>query len=102
MDARILPADDRFDPGIIQEPEHKKWYAETAMDWMKQRGHNFLAESALPWAIIEKGLVIGGQALILGEFTPREAADNMEQAAVEWREQNPELLEHYKIWAANY
>ncbi|UCB46761.1 MAG: extracellular solute-binding protein [Spirochaetota bacterium] len=102
MDARILPADDRFDPGIIQEPEHKKWYAKMAMDWMKQKGHNFLAESALPWAIIEKGLVIGGQALILGEFTPREAADNMEQAAVEWREQNPELLEHYKIWAANY
>jgi len=95
-----VPADDRFDPSVVRKPENAKWYAEMAINGLKE--NNYLAEAALPWTIIDKGLIQGGQALILGELDAQGAADNMEQAAKEWRELNPEMLEFYKTWAAKY
>ena len=96
----FLPADDRFDFNIIQEPEHAKWFAERTIKGLEADNYN--SEFAIPWVIIDNGLIQGGQALILGELDPQGAADNMEQAAIEWREQNPEMLECFKTWAAGW
>ena len=35
----------------------------------------------------------------VGEYTGEQAGDNAHQVAQKWREQNPDLLENYTIWA---
>jgi predicted Zn-dependent peptidase len=52
----------------------------------------------LPYAITGENMSVVAQQLILGEVTPEEAVELVEQNAQVWREQNPEYVENFKKW----
>jgi hypothetical protein len=44
-------------------------------------------------------MFVNSQKIISGEFTGEQAGENAHQVAQRWREQNPDLLENYTLWA---
>ena len=53
----------------------------------------------MPTLFWTDAMFVNSQKIISGEFTGEQAGDNAHQVAQKWREQNPDLLENYSIWA---
>jgi hypothetical protein len=47
----------------------------------------------------EQAAFAGAQLLFAGDKTPEELAQMTEDVAAKWREQNPDAVEIFKIWA---
>jgi len=91
----LIPADDRFDLDLIEEPVVRK-YAEMIFEGYKVQSRQ--VESWLPYEIVGDGLIIAFQKLWAGEVTPQGAADIVEEAAALYRELNPDMLEIFRDW----
>jgi len=96
MDSKNFPSDDRFDPNTIGDPLKRQLAINTYNGFAQK---TFFSDVVIPYAPIGEGMIPAGQLMILGDISPKEAADQMEQVTEEWRSQNPEELANYKIWA---
>jgi len=95
LKGNLMPVDDRYDPGTIADPL-KREIAEMMMESFKGDSTHF--DMYLPYAITGENMSVVAQQLILGEVTPEEAVELVEQNAQVWREQNPEYVENFKKW----
>jgi multiple sugar transport system substrate-binding protein len=91
----LIPADDRFDLNMIEEPVVRQ-YAELVFAGFKTQSRQ--VESWLPYEIVGEGLIPAFQKLWAGEVTPQEAADIVEDAASRYRELNPDVLDIFRDW----
>ncbi len=53
----------------------------------------------MPTMFWTDAMFVNSQNIISGEFTGEQAGENANQVAQRWREQNPDLLEYYTLWA---
>ena len=94
FEGAVMPFDRRFDFNQVQDPMLKDMY-----DRMINGFDNnlFSFEYYLPWTILE-AYMSQSQLIMSTDFDPSEAGKEIEKAASQWREQNPEILEYYKKW----
>jgi raffinose/stachyose/melibiose transport system substrate-binding protein len=93
QDTGVFPADDRFDTNLITQPVLKKifgWDTSVA-------GANL--ENFIPSMLDEQSNFAGVQLLFAGDKTPEELAALAEEVIAKWREQNPDALKNFEIWA---
>jgi multiple sugar transport system substrate-binding protein len=93
QDTGVFPADDRFDTNLITQPILKKifgWDTTVA-------GANL--ENFIPSILDEQSNFAGVQLLFAGDKTPEELAALAEEVIAKWREQNPDALKNFEIWA---
>lgn len=85
-----FPGSNLFDPDVITYPQNELIY-----QWMEKAtgAYNFNYPGAF-----EEALYSITQIFMAGEIDAEEAARQYEEAAEEWRQNNPEQIENYKIW----
>lgn len=89
----VIPADDRMDPSVITQPQLQQVYGwDTSVP-----GPNM--ENFIPSMLDEQAAFAGAQLLFAGDKTPEELAQMTEEVAAKWREQNPDAVENFRIWA---
>jgi multiple sugar transport system substrate-binding protein len=89
----VLPADDRLDTSLIDQPILKQIF-----EWDTQvSGPNL--ENFIPSMLDEQSNFAGVQLLFSGDSTPEELAQQAEEVAAKWREQNPEQMKNFEAWA---
>jgi ABC-type glycerol-3-phosphate transport system substrate-binding protein len=92
-DTGVLPADDRLDTSLIDQPILKQIF-----EWdTTVSGPNL--ENFIPSMLDEQSNFAGVQLLFSGDKTPEELAQLAEEVAAKWREQNPEQMKNFEAWA---
>ncbi len=88
----VLPADDRLDTSLIQQPQLKQVY-----EWDTTVGGPNL-ENFIPSMMDEQANFAGAQLLFAGEKTPEELARLTDDVLAKWREQNPDAVKNFEKW----
>jgi multiple sugar transport system substrate-binding protein len=89
----VIPADDRLDPSVITQPQLQQVY-----EWdTTKAGPNM--ENFIPSMLDEQAAFAGAQLLFSGDMTPEELAEMTQGVSEKWRDQNPDAVENFKIWA---
>ncbi len=91
----VMPADNRLDPSIIDQPELKQIY-----EWMSTSA-GITLEDVIPSILDEQGYMTGAQLLFSGDATPQELAQNNQDVIEKWREQSPDEFDNFKSWLAS-
>ena len=55
----------------------------------------------MPTLFWTDAMFVNSQKIVAGEYTGEQAGQNAYDVTLKWREQNPDLYEKYKIWAAD-
>lgn len=87
-----IPADDRFDSSVIQDPAVKQVLE------MATTGTQIWPEIYLPPVVDEKAVIAGGQMITSKSATPDDVAKLWKSVLEEWRTQHPDQLENFKKW----
>ena len=92
-DTGVIPADDRMDTGLIDQPTLKQIY-----EWdTTVAGPNL--ENFIPSILDEQSNFSGTQLLFSGDKTPAELAAMADDVAQKWREQSPDAVKNFETWA---
>jgi multiple sugar transport system substrate-binding protein len=89
----VLPADNRMDTSVIDQPILKQIY-----EWDTTVGGPNL-ENFIPSMLDEQSNFAGTQLLFSGDKTPEELAQMAEDVVAKWREQNPEQKSNFEAWS---
>ena len=88
----VLPADNRLDTSLIDQPVLKQIY-----EWDTTVGGPNL-ENFIPTMMDEQANFAGTQLLFAGDKTPEELAKLTEDVVAKWREQNPDAVKNFEKW----
>ena len=91
-DTGVLPADNRLDTGLIQQPVLKQIY-----EWDTTVGGPNL-ENFIPSMQDEQANYAGTQLLFAGDKTPEELGKLTDDVLAKWREQNPDAVKNFEKW----
>ena len=89
----VLPADNRMDTTLIDQPILKQIY-----EWDTTVGGPNL-ENFIPSMLDEQSNFAGTQLLFSGDKTPEELAQMAEDVVAKWREQNSEQMSNFEAWS---
>ena len=92
QDTGVLPADNRLDTGLIQQPVLKQIY-----EWDTTVGGPNL-ENFIPSMMDEQANFAGTQLLFAGEKSPEDLAKLTDDVLAKWREQNPDAVKNFEKW----
>ncbi len=92
--AHALPPDDRFDTSVVQSPADKQ-----VLQWAKEKGSVWY-QDYLPTQIDRESVFTAIDKVMLGELTPAQAAQSVEDYAVTWRSNNADTVATLKKWLA--
>jgi multiple sugar transport system substrate-binding protein len=90
--------DDRFDLDWVEDPVIKElfeWAAEG------QEARHMGVDGMVPYSVLAEGFFPAVQLMFTDDLSPEEAAAMVEEAAQNWRDLNPEMLERYIEWYQN-
>jgi multiple sugar transport system substrate-binding protein len=90
-----FPADDRFDPSLIQLEQQKDLFE------LVKGGAPYI-ENFIPTQLDSEAIFANAQLLLSGDTTPEEAAAATEQVAERIRRTQPDLIENFRLWAESY
>jgi multiple sugar transport system substrate-binding protein len=94
---RALPTTKSWDGGnVITDP----WWKDKWEKWIHAKGAEYIPD-LMPGLFWTDANLVNANKIISGEFTPEQCGDNAHEVVQRWREQNPDLLEKYIIWAAS-
>ena len=88
----VLPADNRLDTNLIEQPVLKQIY-----DWDTRVGGPNL-ENFIPSMMDEQANFAGTQLLFAGEKSPADLAQLTDDVLAKWREQNPDAVKNFETW----
>jgi raffinose/stachyose/melibiose transport system substrate-binding protein len=89
----VLPADNRLDTALIDQPLLKQIY-----EWDTTVGGPNL-ENFIPSMQDEQANFAGTQLLFAGEKTPEELAKLTDDVLAKWREQSPDAAKNFETWS---
>ena len=95
-ESRALPADEKFDASLVDDAFLKSVY-ETW--WVGE--HNAYVADLMPTLFWTDAMFVNSQKILAGEMTGEEAGQNAQDVSEKWVQQNPDLVENYKIWAGD-
>jgi ABC-type glycerol-3-phosphate transport system substrate-binding protein len=89
-----LPSNSTFDTSVIKDPA-------VASMWKRWgQGDNIpYVANVVPGQWYEQALLPAGQQVVAGKITGEEAGALASKVAKEWRDFNPDMVDHYKKWA---
>jgi ABC-type glycerol-3-phosphate transport system substrate-binding protein len=87
--------DDRFDLDWVDDPVIRDLF-EAAVEG--QQARHMGVDGMVPYSVLAEGFFPAAQLMFTEGLTPEEAAAMVEEAAKNWRELNPEMLERYSEW----
>jgi hypothetical protein len=96
MEGNVIPGDDRFDTNILTDPLQKRL---ADMIYSGYKNGKYFIDSFIPYPIMGDGMIPASQELVVQQISPEDGAKKTEEAAVKWREMNPEALAKYIKWA---
>jgi ABC-type glycerol-3-phosphate transport system substrate-binding protein len=88
----IIPADKRFDAGILTDPTVKQLFK------IKTTGPQIWLENFIPGQIDSEGDLAAGETIFSQSGSPSDAATIWENAAKTWRTQHPDEVTKWKNW----
>jgi multiple sugar transport system substrate-binding protein len=92
-DTGVIPADNRLDASLIDQPTLKQIY-----EWdTTVAGPNL--ENFIPSILDEQANFAGTQLLFSGDKTPAELAQLADDTVQKWREQSPDAVTNFTNWA---
>ncbi|MCS7261259.1 MAG: extracellular solute-binding protein [Anaerolineae bacterium] len=94
-DAKALPTDASWDGSAIEDP----LFREAWKTWVANPDTVPYISNLMPVMFWTDAMFVNSQKIVAGEYTGEQAGENAQAVATKWREQNPDLLEHYQIWA---
>jgi len=92
--AQQIPTNSNWDGNVIDDPVIKQIWSE----WMQGDNIPYIS-NLMPTLFWTDAMFVNSQKIASGEFTGEQAGENAHTVAQKWREQNPDLLEKYAIWA---
>jgi ABC-type glycerol-3-phosphate transport system substrate-binding protein len=94
---KALPTPKSWDGGnVITDP----WWKAVWEKWIHSRSTEYVPD-VMPYLFWSDANMANTNKILTGEFTPEQCGDNAYAVVQKWREQNPDLLEKYTIWAAS-
>lgn len=94
-DAKALPTDASWDGSAIDDP----LFREAWKTWVANPDTVPYISNLMPVMFWTDAMFVNSQKIIAGEYNGEQAGENAQAVATKWREQNPDLLEKYQIWA---
>jgi maltose-binding protein MalE len=91
----VLPVDKTFNPDQITDPLlNQIWKG-----WVGNPEAVAYISNLMPVLFWTDAMFVNSQKIIAGEYTGEQAGQNAYDVAKKWAEQNPDLVEKYRIWA---
>ncbi len=95
-DAAALPSDTNWDGNTeITDPLLKDVWK----TWVVNPDAVPYISNLMPTLFWTDAMFVNSQKIISGEYTGEQAGENAHTVSQKWREQNPDLVEKYSIWA---
>lgn len=89
-----LPANTGFDTSVITDATVKSMWK----NWGESENIPYLS-NLVPGQFYEQALLPTAQQVVQGKITGEQAGDLAAKVAKEWRDFNPDMVDHYKKWA---
>lgn len=89
-----FPTNSGWDGSVVTDPTLLSIWQR----WVKGETVPYIS-NLMPTLFWTDAMFVNSQKIVSGEFTGEQAGDNAAQVAQKWREQNPDLLEKYALWA---
>ncbi len=91
--SKALPANERFDASLIDDP-----FLKTIYDKWWAGPHNVYIADLMPTLFWTDAMFVNSQKILAGDMTGEEAGKNAEAVTEKWKNQNPDLVEKYTTW----
>ena len=91
-----LPANTGFDTSVITDATVKSMWK----GWGESENIPYLS-NLVPGQFYEQALLPAAQQVVQGKITGEQAGDLAAKVAQEWRDFNPDMVDHYKKWAVD-
>lgn len=91
---RQFPTNADWDGSVVSDPTLQDIWR----NWINGPNVPYIS-NLMPTLFWTDAMFVNSQKIISGEFTGEQAGENAHQVAQRWREQNPDLLENYTLWA---
>jgi multiple sugar transport system substrate-binding protein len=92
--ASAIPNDETFDTNLIEDPVTR----ELRSRWVEGDNVPYIC-NLMPGVFWTDAMFVNSQKVISGEFTGEQAGQNAYEVTQKWKEQNPDLVEKYSLWA---
>ena len=92
--SKAIPNDASFDTGLIEDPVTR----ELRSRWVEGDNVPYIS-NLMPGVFWTDAMFVNSQKIITGEFTGEQAGQNAYDVTQKWKEQNPDLVEKYSLWA---
>jgi ABC-type glycerol-3-phosphate transport system substrate-binding protein len=93
-DVGSLPVNKKWDGSEITDPTTKTIWE----GWVVGDGVAYIS-NLMPTLFWTDAMFVNSQKIVAGEYTGEQAGQNAADVTQKWVEQNPDLVEKYKIWA---
>ena len=89
-----LPTNSNFDTSVISDPAVKKmWH-----DYGQSENIPYVS-NVVPGQFYDNAMVPAAQQVVQGKITGEQAGELAAKIAKDWRDFNPDMVDHYKQWA---
>ncbi len=96
QEVRALPTDSSWDGATeIQDDLFKQIWS----NWLANEDAVPYISNLMPVLFWTDAMFVNSQKIIGGEYTAAQAGENAAAVTQKWKEQNPDLVEKYAIWA---
>jgi raffinose/stachyose/melibiose transport system substrate-binding protein len=89
-----IPANSTFDTSVIKDESVKALW----QGWGQSENIPYLS-NLVPGQFYEQALLPAAQQVVQGKITGEQAGELAAKVAGEWRDFNPDMVDHYKQWA---
>ena len=96
-DVKALPVNTNWDGKEIDDPYIKNIW----QNWIKNPDAVPYISNLMPTLFWTDAMFVNSQNIISGKFTGEQAGQNAYDVTQKWTQQNPDLVDKYKKWAAD-
>ncbi len=96
-DVGILPSDSDWDSSKVTNPVLQQQIS----DFITADNIAYIS-NLMPVLFWNDAMFVNSQNIAAGEWDGEQAGENAHQVAQQWREQNPDLVEKYTAWTADF
>jgi ABC-type glycerol-3-phosphate transport system substrate-binding protein len=91
--SRALPADEKFDASLIDDP-----FLKTVYETWWAGNHNVYVADLMPTLFWTDAMFVISQDILGGKLKGEESGEIAAQVTEKWKNQNPDLVENYTTW----
>ena len=97
---KILPSDASWDPAVVDEA-NDTINQEQIAGWITADNVAYIS-NLMPGLFWTDAMFVNSQKIVAGEWDGEQAGQNAYEVTQKWAEQNPDLVEKYSTWTADF